>query len=364
MDELTLIAETVRGILGRVPTDEDAAGWSPSAWTELERAGLTRVGVPEEIGGSGGDPAQTAVVLHAAGYAAAPLPLTEATLLAGRLLARAGIRLPDGPLSAGAGGAAVPAGDGWALSGSVRRVPWGGVAGHVAVLARAEPGPVVALVPARGLPVTPGRNLAGEPRDTLDLSGVRLGGDAAAPVPPDTHESWRLCGALGRVLLMAGAAERTLEMCVRYTRERTQFGRPLARFQAVQHHLARIAAETAALRAAAQAAVLAVAVPDSEPGAGGPGGRAWASVAAAKVRAGRAAGEIAALAHQVHGALGVTWEHGLRRGTTRLWAWRDEFGSETEWAAAIGARVARTGPGALWAALTDDRLPELQEVET
>src|SRR5262245_56408101 len=99
MDELTLISETVRGILGRVPAADEAAGWSPTAWTELERAGLTRVGVPEEIGGSGGDLIQAAVVVHAAGYAAAPVPLAEATLLAGWLLARAGVRLPDGPVS-------------------------------------------------------------------------------------------------------------------------------------------------------------------------------------------------------------------------------------------------------------------------
>jgi acyl-CoA dehydrogenase len=364
MDELTLISETVRGILERVPAAEDAAGWSPTAWTELERSGLTRVGVPAEIGGSGGDLAQAAVVAHAAGHAAAPVPLAESTLMAGWLLARAGIRLPDdpGPVTAGAGGAAVRAGAGWAFSGSVPRVPWGEAAGHVAVLARSAAGPVVALVRAGECGVAPGRNLAGEPRDTLDLADVRLPGELVAAVPPDTDALLRLRGALGRVLLMTGAAERTLALCVRYAKERTQFGRPLTKFQAVQHHLARIAAETAALRAASQAAVQAASGADDAGGGDGGGDRMpWAPVAAAKVRAGRAAGEIAALAHQVHGALGVTWEHGLRRGTTRLWAWREEFGNEAEWAAAIGGWLVRTGPDALRPALTEDRFPELEE---
>ncbi len=201
MDELTLISETVRNILDDVPEAEDAAGWSPSAWSELEQSGLTRVGVPEEIGGSGGDVTQAAIVLHAAGYAAAPVPLAEATLMGGWLLARAAIRLPGGPLSAGAGGTAVPGEGGWALGGSVPRVPWGGVAGHVAVLARSESGPVVALVTPGDCRVSPGHNLAGEPRDTLDLSGIRLPGERVAAVPPDTAEQLRLRGALCRVLL-------------------------------------------------------------------------------------------------------------------------------------------------------------------
>jgi acyl-CoA dehydrogenase len=382
MDELTLISETVRGILERVPAAEDAAGWSPTAWTELERAGLTRVGVPEEIGGSGGDLTQTAVVVHAAGYAAAPVPLAEATLMAGWLLARAGIPLPAGPVTVAADwaadgasdGAAVaaPAGDGWTLSGSLRRVPWGGSAGHVAVLARSASGPVAALVPTRECRVSPGRNLAGEPRDTLDLPDVPLPAELVAAVPPDTRARLRLRGALGRVLLMTGAAEHTLALCVRYAKERTQFGRPLAKFQAVQHHLARIAAETAALRAASQAAVEAAAqavepvqaaTQGAAPTAAGGDRIPWAPIAAAKVRAGRAAGEVAALAHQVHGALGITWEHRLRRDTTRLWAWREEFGNETEWAAAIDAWVRRTGSGALRPALTEDRFPELEEIE-
>jgi acyl-CoA dehydrogenase len=230
----------------------------------------------------------------------------------------------------------------------------------VAVLARSASGPVVALVRvgAGECGVSPGRNLAGEPRDTLALSDVRLPGELVAAVPPDTPARLRLRGALGRVLLMTGAAERTLGLCVRYSKERTQFGRPLAKFQVVQHHLARVAAETAALRAASQAAVQA-----ASQATAGDEGVAWAPVAAAKVRAGRAAGEIAALAHQVHGALGFTWEHELRRGTTRLWTWREEFGNETEWAAAIEGWMIRSGADALRPALTEDRFPELEEIE-
>ena len=137
--------------------------------------------------------------------------------------------------------------------------------------------------------MSPGQNLAGEPRDALDLSDVVVPRQRASVVPPLMGEQLRLRGALSRVLLMTGAAEHTLDMAVRYAQERIQFGRAIARFQAVQHQLARIAAETAALRAASQAALRAA---RDEP-------VHWQPVAAAKVRAGRAAGETATIAHQV-----------------------------------------------------------------
>ena len=54
------------------------------------------------------------------------------------------------------------------------------------------------------------------------------------------------------------------------------------------------------------------------------------------------------VAHQAHGAIGFTKEHVLHRFTRRLWAWRDEFGGESEWAFALGEMVARNGPDSLW----------------
>lgn len=330
---LDLIADTARRILADVPPEDDVAGWSPSAWRALERAGLTRVGVPEELGGSGGDVTHAALVLRAAGYAAAPVPLAEAGMVGGWLLAQAGIDLPEGVLSAAAGATAVRGRGGWTVTSPVRRVPWGGVCDHLALLADSADGPVVALVEPADT-TEPGHNLAGEPRDTV--SGGRV--LRAAVADADIRDRFRRRGALSRVLLMAGAAERVLELTTAYAKERTQFGRPIAGFQAVRHQVARLAAQSAAMTAAAQAAVP---------------GDSWRQVAAAKVRGGRAAAEVAAIAHQVHGALGFTWEHRLRAFTTRLWAWREEYGGEGEWAADLGAWVLRTGPAALRSALEE-----------
>jgi alkylation response protein AidB-like acyl-CoA dehydrogenase len=81
-------------------------------------------------------------------------------------------------------------------------------------------------------------------------------------------------------------------------------------------------------------------------------GRALFAVAAAKIRAGEAAGAGAAIAHQVHGAMGFTREYSLHHSTRRLWAWRDDFGAESVWAMRLGNIAISAGARALWPALT------------
>ena len=133
----------------------------------------------------------------------------------------------------------------------------------------------------------------------------------------------------GRISVAAmglGLAQGAYDLALAYARERQQFGRPIAKFQAVQHNLATLAGEVAAASAAADAAAEACALPAMAVG----------EVAIAKVRGGEAAGTGAAIAHQVHGAMGFTYEHSLHHATRRLWSWREEFGNEAVWAARLG----------------------------
>jgi acyl-CoA dehydrogenase len=141
---------------------------------------------------------------------------------------------------------------------------------------------------------------------------------------------------------ISGALEKILEQSVQYALDRVQFGRPIAKFQAVQHNLATLAGEVAAASAAADAAAEACARPDIAIG----------EIAIAKVRAGEAAGTGAAIAHQVHGAMGFTYEHSLHHATRRLWSWREEFGNEAVWAARLGRMVAEHGADGLWPFIT------------
>ena len=145
---------------------------------------------------------------------------------------------------------------------------------------------------------------------------------------------------------MAGALEHILDQSVQWSLDRVQFGRPIAKFQAVQHNLATLAGEVAAAGAAADGAAETIASegPASE--------RALLDVAVAKVRVGEAASNGAAIAHQVHGAMGFTYEHSLHHSTRRLWAWREEFGNETLWAERLGQMIAEHGADELWPFIT------------
>ena len=141
---------------------------------------------------------------------------------------------------------------------------------------------------------------------------------------------------------MAGALSAALDLSVQYTRERQQFGKPLASFQAIQQQLAVFAEEAAAADMAAASAFRAAGRGD-----------AWFEIACAKLRANQAARISVSIAHQVHGAMGFTAEYRLQHLTKRLWAWGSERGNERHWADKIGARIAARGPENFWLDLVD-----------
>ncbi|MGD9985272.1 acyl-CoA dehydrogenase family protein [Pseudonocardia sp.] len=305
-------------------------------WDTLEQTGLARLAVTEEAGGSGGTLLDLAAVLVEAGAAAAWAPLAE-TDIACRLAAAAGLDVPSGPLTFALDAPLTLDGD--TVSGTLPRVPWGRRAAAVVALTGES---VVVLDPAAAT-VVEGTNVAEEPRDTLTWSAAPA---AVAAAPEDAATRFALRAALSRSLLLAGAARGALARSVGYAGEREQFGRPIGRFQAVQQQLALAAAEVAAGGAAAESAARVV-VRD---GIASP--TAELAVASAKVRTGQAATEVARIAHQVHGAIGFTREHDLRLTTTRLWAWRDEDGTDGDWAVRIGELTLAAGADGLWPLVT------------
>ena len=323
-------------------------GWSAALWKTVEDAQLPLVSIAEEAGGAGGSLADFAAVLRIAGRYSAPVPLAE-TALAGWLLAGAKLKIPAGPLTlAPVHGEKITARKHrarWSLSGTMQRVPFARIAGHLAVLAAGPEGAVVACVDAAQCTITPGRNLAFEPRDDVVLDDVAVAAELVAPAADGvTHAALRERGALMRSVAMAGALESALELAVRYAGERSQFGRKIGQFQAIQQELARLAGEVAAAVAAALSAA----------GAVERGANATFAVASAKIRTAQAAHEGALIAHQVHGAIGVTDEYALHHATLRLWAWREEFGNEAAWAIELGRAMGAAGADRLWPALSQD----------
>jgi acyl-CoA dehydrogenase len=164
-----------------------------------------------------------------------------------------------------------------------------------------------------------------------------------APAPDwMTPPAVRALAAAVRAAQMAGAIAAALDLTLAYTSEREQFGRALSKFQAIQHHLAEMAGESAAAAAAVQLAAEAIADdPDM-----GVDAREMAAIA--KIRCGDAAARAAAAAHQAHGAMGFTYEYPLGRLTRRLWQWQDDFGAEAHWAVALGRTHLTTRDAPLW----------------
>lgn len=312
----------------------EEAGFARELWALAVGQGLTQALVSEGRGGMGVGWADAYVVVRACGHYAVPLPIPE-TMLVQWLLERAGAPAIDGvvgllplPLALAEDGS---------CSGEMRGVSWGRDAS--AFVGTTEDGRL-AVFDTRALAVHEQCNLAREPRDTVHFERARPAKLYPLDLPRDCVQ-W--LGAALRAAQIAGAAAGCLELAVRYTGEREQFGRPLAQFQAIQHQLAELAGNVAAIDAIAHAAFAAL----DETGLD-----ARFEIAAAKCRASDAVEKLTRISHQVHGAIGFTYEYGLQFLTRRLWAWRAEFGTGGQWGETLGRMAVERGGEQLWSLLT------------
>ncbi|MFC8917789.1 acyl-CoA dehydrogenase family protein [Streptomyces sp. NPDC057116] len=279
------------------PGAHDGALWKALA-ADMGTAGLL---VPERLGGQGASHREAAVVLEELGRAVTPVPyLTSSVIATETLLAlRAGDLL--GELATGRVGVlAVP------LSAGPGHEPAAtGTVTGVADAARAD----VLLVPrADGLYAVDAADATVVPQNPLDLTrpvatvtagtgGTRLADAGAA------REAVRRGLLAGAGLLASeqlGLAEWCLEETVRHTRERHQFNRPVGSFQALKHRMAQLWLEVVNARAAARNAADALATGSPE---------APLAVAVAQVYCSRVAVHAAEECVQLHGGIGMTWEH-------------------------------------------------------
>ena len=327
-----------------VLAESDGGAFPIAVWQAVEEAGLPSALVSDALGGSGLDRRTGLMLVRRAAYHNLPVPLAEVMVARSLWAGLAGSHDSGLVTLAGANARDTPTlvqdGAGWRLSGTLHRVPWGRVA-DAALLVASGPGGQGRWVhaPAGSFTVTPGTNLANEPRDMLTFDGAAL--PAASVHAGRSGSDMLLHGALLRVHQMVGAMQRALDSAVEYAMVRVQFGRTISKFQAVQQMLAEAAGHLAAAVASADATL--DASEEELP----------LAIAMAKARVGEAAGRVAATAHQVHAAMGFTQEHHLHYSTRHLWSWRDEFGSEPFWQREVGRFVCRRGGEALWPMLAD-----------
>ncbi len=312
-DNRTLLTDMAAGLFA------DLAGKPfDVAWPQVAEAGFSTLLVPEDAGGFGGDWGDVLAVLRLAGLNALAAPLAE-PVIAHYLLAKAGIAAPEGLISIAAPGS---------------RVPYGR---HAAAVVHVAEG-TLSLYHADACAFDEGLSPAGEPWDAVTFTGA-----AAATAACDID--LQALGAFARVAQASGALEAAFTLAIDHVNTRVQFGRALAKFQAVQQAMAEFSEEAAAVDASAAACAAALDY-----------GHASFEIAAAKLRMGIAVDRAVPIAHRMHGAIGFTIEYALNHLTRRLMGWRSEFGGDAFWAERLGKRVAGLGGHGLWremAARTD-----------
>lgn len=310
VDDIGRRASGARGHRG-VPDELDA-----SLWRDLEETGVSRLLSSGDAG-----PGEAAIVLAGVAGHAGAVPLAETDVLATWLASTAGLDVPKrGTLTVAMAEAAVR---GDRIVGTATDIPWP-QADTVLLAARTADALHVAVV--TGVREV-GHNLAGEPRGTLDFD---LPTTDLRALEVGVADELNRRGAWARCVQIVGALDAARDLTVAHTSDRVQFGRTLSKFQAVQHSLAEMAGELERARAAV--ALATAAATDH----GFDSAQTDYATTVAKVAVGRAVGPVTTIAHQLHGAIGVTIEHRLWLVTMRARSWVDEFGSTGHHARRLG----------------------------
>ena len=322
MDDL--LTDSVEHLFSEIATPSlvravAGTGDAEAMWGAIEASGFLDALIPESAGGAGLGLSQVCPLFWAAGRHVLPVPFVQ-TLLARAWLSAAGVTPPPGPIAV-AGFGMEREGGGWVG----RDIPFGLVSDWVL----AQCGDEVALLPVA--PARPGSGDGAEHR-VAALRWLRWPDEAVVVPEPLVPGVCRLAefDAMAYAPLMAGAADRVLAMTLEYVGQRTQFGKPIGRFQAVQNQISVLAEQAWAMRMASQLAC---------------SGDGWAPspllAALGKSRCSEASSRVADIAHAVHGAIGITEEYDLQLYTRLLREWRLTAGSESYWSGIIGSALLR-----------------------
>jgi alkylation response protein AidB-like acyl-CoA dehydrogenase len=327
-----------------------------SAWGRLCRAvGVAGLAIPERYGGAGAGPAETGIVMVELGRELTPSPMLGSAVLAAQALLASGDDAACGRLLPGIADGSVAA----ALAWTTRAGRWdSGEVGCVAREVRGRgwqldgeahyvldgAGADVLLVAARGsagvglFEVDPGQDgVSREASTTMDLTRelavVRLSAARGRRVGEDAEAALARARDLACLALsaeQAGAARRALDLTVGYTLTRVQFGRVIGSFQALQHRLAdlHVLVESALSLSRASAS-------EDTP-------ELRLRAAAVKVYCSEALMRTAAEMIQLHGAIGITWEHAAHRYLKRAHGAMHLFGTSSQHTAAIAASLIGT----------------------
>ncbi|BBH18439.1 acyl-CoA dehydrogenase [Nocardioides baekrokdamisoli] len=333
------LAATVRSLLAKRSDSaavrvamESPVGHDASLWQLLcEQVGVAALPIPEEAGGAGFSLAEALVVAEEIGYALAPLPLVSSLIASAALITTPGTeslleRIAGGEVATLASATTTSAStdvdepltyvDG-RVSGTIEYVLDGDIA--TVLIAAARTGDGVALVSVDPADVARTQTPAMDP--TLRLANLTFDDAPATLVVDDASEALSRAhdaGCLTVAALQVGAARRGLDMTVAYAKERVQFGRPIGSFQALKHRMADMLVRVEMARSAVDAAT-------TDP----------TMIHSAAAYCSDALSHIGAETIQLHGGIGITWEHDAHLVFKRAHALGQLFGQPHEHRALI-----------------------------
>jgi len=343
------------------------ASFDTDWWPRAAELGWTSLLVPDDLGGgsvSGSGVRDLAMVAELAGKTVAPGPLhpvstvlaglveapenhqgTIESLISGELVASWAVYEPGKPWAPLIPGVtATPTATGFRLDGVKDRVEAGAESAVLLVVADCEGSPRQFIVPtdASGARVESQRSVdLVKSYARVHFDGVEVDSSAAVGTTEQTPELISRQSQIAQILQCAevvGILDAVLKFTIQWGFDRHSFGRPLGSYQALKHKYADLKIWFEACKAATNAAVAAVAdrSPDAE-----------MAVSVAKSYVGEYAPGMLQDCVQLHGGIGVTWEHDLHLYLRRVLLDRSMFGTPEDHNLRVYA-ITELGPRASW----------------
>jgi len=349
-DEQAMLRDSARrfvdqdyGFDSRRALVDHGGGFSDAHWATFAAMGWLGAGLPEDAGGFGGGAIETALIAEQLGRGLVVEPYVGVAVLAAQLLRQSvdpRARALLGALVDGGSRVAVALGEGQgalAPGETATLVAGGPHATHFLLPVRGDDGVALFVLEAGA---APGARRDYRLVDGSTASDLAMAGEVLAAAMPLAGAAWQ--GALAEAVAHArvaacaealGAMERALWTTRDYLQQRSQFGTPLAGFQALQHRLADMLIAHEQARAAVHGALAALAQPDAD--------ARDRAVAMAKVQCGRSGRFVGAQAIQLHGGIGMTDEYIVGHCFKRLMVLDRQFGSASEMLAGLARHGAR-----------------------
>jgi alkylation response protein AidB-like acyl-CoA dehydrogenase len=329
--------------------EQSEAGYSAELWQEMAGLGWMGLALPEKYGGSGMSFLDLAILLEEMGRACLPGPYFSSVILGGLTVADVGSdeqkqqylpKIASGEIiftlalteasaqyDADIETRATADKDGYVINGTKLFVPDAHIANYMLVVARTdekakgEEGLTIFIVDGKspGISSTVLNTIANDKLCQVVFKNVKV---PKENILGELNQGWKEIqkiiqrAAVAKCCEMVGCIQQALDMTVSYAKERKQYDRPIGSFQVIQHYCADMATDVDGTRLSAyQAAwMLSEGLPCAK------------EIAIAKAWAGEACQRVMALAHQIHGAIGVTIDHDLQYYTRRAKAAEVSFG--------------------------------------